>query len=533
MSEKVEMETIQLSMEFRNWEFIADFPVDKLTISPMNLRANIDNQEHITNLAQNINKEGFSPNRGLLVNERNGDHRVVAGSNRFKAVLHLGRTAVPIYLFKSLTDEDEARLSEQDNRQDETHKPTHFLDVAEHYASLQAQDKQRWTNIAIAKAYCESENKHTEVSRLITISRIPEVAKLIIRGEFAQLPKNVQSWFSTVVQTKFEHAQTLFKERHFQEITRLRPHRIIQICVEIVEHKGDWKHSQIKRRVNELNTKDECKRIAWGILDPQERRRIWREVEQGFHQNSEELTALVEKLNAEYSQITLHAKSFLDITDEEIPNGSIDLIYVDPPYGVSDGGITYHSGEIKSVDKGEWDKTPLEIDAWVALCVKKLKDSGSIYVSGTFHNIYEVGISLKKHGLILRNEIIWQKAQAAPTIIPQYYAFWHENIIFATKGKDYFFDAEQIKKFEDGKQVKDIWRLSPPQGKERTTHPTQKPEALLERIITASCPMNGRILDPFAGSGTTLVVAKKLKREAVGYEIELEYIDIIHARLRT
>lgn len=442
---------------------------------------------------------------------------------------YLEKETVPCYVFENLTDEQEARLSQLDNDLDETHKKEHFLDVAEAYKRLESKHRNVW----IAVQYYGDKKHENRVRQLLKIAEMPQLAKDIIRGDNSQKVliflriENRKAFASNS-----QNFANYFKEGHFQEITKLRSRRIIQICKEIVEHKGDWKHSQIKRRVNELLTIDAGKRIVWKLQDKKGRRKLWREVERGYHKNLEELQQLVDKLNAEYSQITLYNKDFFDITEDEVPDGSIDLIYVDPPYGLSGGGITYHSGKIKGVNKGEWDKKAPEIDAWVKICVKKLKPNGSIYVSGTYHNIYDVALSLRKNGLKIRNEIIWIKTVASPTIIPKYYAFWHETVLFATKGDDYFFDAEQIKKYADGKQVRDYWNIPPPQGKERVDHSTQKPLALLERIITASCPQDGIILDPFVGSGTTLVVAKKLRRKCVGYEKELEYIEIANMRIR-
>ena len=516
---------MQLALQITNWE-MSDLCVEDLGISPMNVRADVMDQAHIESIAEAINSEGYSPNKALLVNKRNGELRVMAGSNRLRALRLLGKNTAPCYVFTGLTDDQEAQYSRLDNVQDERHKPEHFLDVAEAYRRL---NEGEWTQPRIAEAYGESLGR---VNGRIKIAGIPEIVKLLVRGQFQQLSKIAESWSHWVAENKFQHAEH-FRERHFEEITKLkRRRRIIQICKEIVENKGEWKHAKIKKRAKQLQGIDDGLRIAWGVMDKGKRRELWKEVERGYHLDLVQLQELVDKLNAEYSRITLYHKSFFDMTDEEVPDESVDLIYADPPYGVSDGGITYHSGKIKSVDKGEWDKEPPEIDSWVALCYKKLKPNGSIYVSGTFHNIYEVGVSLKKHGFTIRNEIIWEKEAAAPTIVPKYYAFWHESVIFATKSDEYSFEAEQIKKYSDGKQMKDIWRLGAPRGKEKVDHSTQKPETLLVRIITASCPVSGLILDPFAGSGTTLVVAKRLLREAVGYEIEAGYVETTRARLR-
>lgn len=224
---------------------------------------------------------------------------------------------------------------------------------------------------------------------------------------------------------------------------------------------------------------------------------------------------------------------------------SVDMIFADPPYFLSSGGVSCHSGKQVSVDKGYWDKSIsaeeklLYNRRWLKICRDILKDDGTIWISGTLHNIYSIGVALELEGYSIINNITWQKPNPAPNLACRCFTHSTETIIWARKvdGKKkgkHFFNYELMKELNNGKQMKDVWTLNLPKKDEKKEgkHPTQKPEVLLERLILASTQENNLILDPFNGSGTTGVVAKRLKRKYIGIEINAEYLDITKARLK-
>ncbi len=224
---------------------------------------------------------------------------------------------------------------------------------------------------------------------------------------------------------------------------------------------------------------------------------------------------------------------------------SIDMIFADPPYFLSSGGISCHSGKQVKVDKGEWDKQitveeKLKFNRkWIRLCKEALKDDGTIWISGTFHNIYTIGVALELEGFSIINNITWQKPNPAPNLACRCFTNSTETILWARKQLTpkkkghHYFNYELMKEINDGKQMKDVWLLNLPKKEEKKygKHPTQKSESLLERIILASTKEGDLILDPFNGSGTTGIVSKKLKRKYIGIEKEKEYLDLTIARL--
>jgi len=223
---------------------------------------------------------------------------------------------------------------------------------------------------------------------------------------------------------------------------------------------------------------------------------------------------------------------------------SVDMIFADPPYFLSNGGVTCQSGKQVSVNKGEWDKgmSPLEKlnynRKWIRACKEVLKDNGTIWISGTLHNIYSIGVALELEGFSIINNITWQKPNPAPNLACRCFTHSTETIIWARKidGKKkahHFFNYDLMKEINGDKQMKDVWLLNSPKKSEKTEgkHPTQKPESILERIILASTYEGDVVLDPFNGSGTTGVVAKKLKRKYIGIEIEKDFLVTTKSRL--
>ena len=217
-------------------------------------------------------------------------------------------------------------------------------------------------------------------------------------------------------------------------------------------------------------------------------------------------------------------------------NFYFDMIFADPPYFLSNGGISVQAGKIVSVNKGEWDKggTPEEINSfnmrWIGLCRDKLKEDGTIWISGTYHNIFSVANSLTELGFKILNVVTWAKTNPPPTISCRYFTYSTEFIIWARKSakKPHHFNYDLMKHLNNDKQMTDVWRLPAiaPWEKSCGKHPTQKPLALLVRTILASTDKNSWILDPFAGSSTTGIAANIIGRRYLGIEKEMEFAEM-------
>ena len=220
----------------------------------------------------------------------------------------------------------------------------------------------------------------------------------------------------------------------------------------------------------------------------------------------------------------------------EIEDNSIDAIFADPPYFLSNGGMSVQSGKQVCVDKGDWDKggTPEYIyefnRQWLSLCRPKLKDNGTIWISGTHHNIHIVMRCLQELGYKMLNTITWQKSDPPPNLSCRYFNFSTELIIWARKSekKPHKFNYEAMKRLNGDKQMTDVWRIPAVGRWEKTCgkHPTQKPLRLLYRIILASTNEGDTILDPFAGSCTTGIAANLLGRKFIGIDQEQKYLDL-------
>jgi site-specific DNA-methyltransferase (adenine-specific) len=225
----------------------------------------------------------------------------------------------------------------------------------------------------------------------------------------------------------------------------------------------------------------------------------------------------------------------------QIPPSSVDLVFADPPYFLSNGGITCHAGKMVSVNKGSWDKSNgpdanhTFNTAWLAACQRVLKPNGSIWVSGTAHVIHSVGFAMQQLGFKLLNDISWVKPNPPPNLSCRYFTHATETIIWAAKDKKsrHIFNYKLMKETNRGKQMKSVWEIKPPETWEKKfgKHPTQKPVALLERILLASTNEGDLVLDPFLGGGTTLVSAFRLSRRAIGCELSLDYINLSVRRL--
>lgn len=254
------------------------------------------------------------------------------------------------------------------------------------------------------------------------------------------------------------------------------------------------------------------------------------------------------KKNLVYSnkqnQVFLYRSDCRDVLDElnqQYPQGCVDMIFADPPYFLSNGGITCHAGKMTSVNKGRWDKSlGLEADhefniAWLSKCQNALKPNGSIWVSGTHHVIFSVGFAMLQLGMNILNVITWEKPNPPPNLSCRYFTHSTETIIWASKNckTKHTFNYETMKNINYGKQMKSLWTIAPPKNDEKLfgKHPTQKPLQLLDRIIMASTNEGDVVLDPFSGSSTTGVAAISRNRRFIGCELEDQYIKLSINRL--
>ncbi len=233
---------------------------------------------------------------------------------------------------------------------------------------------------------------------------------------------------------------------------------------------------------------------------------------------------------------------FMDQLIDEHPNGVFDMIFADPPYFLSNGGITCHAGKMVKVDKGQWDKSmgpDLNHEfntAWLSRCQRLLTANGTLWVSGTHHVIYSVGYAMQQLGMKILNDITWEKRNPPPNLSCRYFTHSTETIIWAARNEKakHYFNYDLMRSMNGGKQMKSVWTLLAPSKQEKRfgKHPTQKPVELLERIILASTREGDFVLDPFSGSSTTGVAAIGLKRRFLGIEHERDFVKLSTERLR-
>jgi len=229
---------------------------------------------------------------------------------------------------------------------------------------------------------------------------------------------------------------------------------------------------------------------------------------------------------------------------KEFPENHFDMIFADPPYFLSSGSFTCQNGKQVSVKKGDWDLSNgtkknffFHVD-WIKACRRTLKPNGTIWISGTYHSIYQCGFALDINKFHFLNDIAWFKPNASPNLSCRFFTASHETLIWARKEKNakhtfnYNFmkngnwPEDFIKKPD--KQMRSVWAIDTPKAIEKKfgKHPTQKPENLLKRIILASTNKNDLILDPFTGSSTTGIVAYLFDRKFVGIDTDKKYLDL-------
>jgi site-specific DNA-methyltransferase (adenine-specific) len=262
----------------------------------------------------------------------------------------------------------------------------------------------------------------------------------------------------------------------------------------------------------------------------------------------------------------------LDAIAAKYPDGRFDAIFADPPYFLSNGGITCHAGKMVKVDKGDWDvsRGP-ELNhefnrEWLRRCQKVLKPNGTIWVTGTHHVIFSIGYAMQQLGYKILNDIAWEKPNPPPNLSCRYFTHSTETVLWAAKNEKskHVFNYQEMRKVT-GKQMKTVWRshslqsqVSGPQSEELKTencglgtpapdniwtigtptteekalgkHPTQKPVALVERCLLASTREDDLVLDPFLGNGTTAVASLRLKRGCVGVELDLHHVEMAARR---
>ncbi|MFH1462522.1 MAG: site-specific DNA-methyltransferase [bacterium] len=245
----------------------------------------------------------------------------------------------------------------------------------------------------------------------------------------------------------------------------------------------------------------------------------------------------------EKPRFKLYHANCLDVL-VDLPENSVDMVFADPPYLLSNGGFTVHAGRRVSVNKGEWDKSSgLKKDfefhlGWIKAVKRILKPNGTIWISGTYHSIYQCGFALQAAGFHILNDISWFKPNASPNLSCRYFTASHETLLWARKDKKskHTFNYDLMKNGnwpEDrlkkpGLQMRSVWAIGTPKTVEKKLgkHPTQKPEDLLKRIVLASTNKGDLIVDPFTGSSTTGIAAYLLDRHFIGVDTDPKFLDL-------
>lgn len=229
---------------------------------------------------------------------------------------------------------------------------------------------------------------------------------------------------------------------------------------------------------------------------------------------------------------------------KDFPKEAFDMIFADPPYFLSSGSFTCQNGKMVSVKKGDWDMSnghqqnfQFHFD-WINACKRVLKPNGTIWISGTYHSIYQCGFALQLGGYHILNDVAWFKPNAAPNLSCRFFTASHETLIWARRDKKakHTFNYDEMKNGDwpedqmkkPGLQMRSVWSINTPKKEEKTfgKHPTQKSLNLLKRIILASTNAGDLILDPFTGSSTTGIAAVLNDRNFIGIDSEKQYLDL-------
>ncbi len=266
----------------------------------------------------------------------------------------------------------------------------------------------------------------------------------------------------------------------------------------------------------------------------------------------------------EKSDFTLYNADSLELMGD-LPENSVDMIFADPPYFLSSGSFTCQSGKRVSVKKGDWDLSKGAQEnfefhlAWIRACRRLLKPNGTIWISGTYHSIYQCGFALEIEKFHLLNDFAWFKPNAAPNLSCRFFTASHETLLWARKEKKskHTFNYKTMVEWENnyqkrirckhcgesdyyeilhekGKQMRSVWAITTPQKSEKRfgKHPTQKSSELLKRVVLASTNENDLVLDPFAGSSTTGLAAHLFGRRFIGIDNEKKYLDLSIQRFK-
>lgn len=236
---------------------------------------------------------------------------------------------------------------------------------------------------------------------------------------------------------------------------------------------------------------------------------------------------------------------------KQLDDNSVDMVFADPPYFLSNGGFSVHAGRRVSVHKGNWDQSKGVTDdlqfhlAWLSEVKRVLKPNGTLWVSGTYHSIYQCGYAIQQLGFHILNDISWFKPNASPNLSCRFFTASHETLIWARKDKKgkHHFDYKLMKEGDwsddflkkPGLQMRSVWSIYPPKKYEKTfgKHPTQKPLELLRRVILASTKKGDVVLDPFTGSSTTGIACELVgDRNFIGVDMEKKYLDLSMKRLK-
>ena len=231
----------------------------------------------------------------------------------------------------------------------------------------------------------------------------------------------------------------------------------------------------------------------------------------------------------------------LDALAAKHPGGVFDMIFADPPYFLSNGGITCHAGKMVKVDKGEWDKSRgAELNhefnlEWLRRAQRVLKPDGTLWVTGTHHVIFSVGYAMQQLGFKILNDIAWEKPNPPPNLSCRYFTHSTETVLWAAKNEKskHCFNYQMMRRIAGGKQMKTVWRLASPRKEEKKfgKHPTQKPLALIERCLLAATKPGDLVLDPFLGGGSTAVAALARGRRVVGIDLDEAHLRIAMKRV--
>ncbi|HEY4524506.1 MAG TPA: site-specific DNA-methyltransferase [Candidatus Paceibacterota bacterium] len=252
---------------------------------------------------------------------------------------------------------------------------------------------------------------------------------------------------------------------------------------------------------------------------------------------------MIQKPYYEKPKFKLYQANCLNLL-ANLPENSVDMVFADPPYLLSNGGFTVHAGRMVSVNKGDWDKSNgLKKDfdfhlKWIKAVKHVLRPCGTIWISGTYHSIYQCGFALQVAKFQILNDVAWFKPNASPNLSCRYFTASHETLIWARKDKKakhiFNYDSmkngnwpeDQLKK--PGLQMRSVWAIGTPKTIEKKfgKHPTQKPEDLLKRIVLASTNKGDLILDPFTGSSTTGIAAYLLGRHFIGIDTNSMFLDL-------